>query len=60
MSISRVRTQAVLAVVSAGNGSAGEIVERLHERRDRWGYSYYTIQQPVAREFAPVLARLTG
>jgi probable F420-dependent oxidoreductase len=41
-------------------GSAGEIVERLHERRDRWGYSYYTIQQPVAREFAPVLARLAG
>jgi alkanesulfonate monooxygenase SsuD/methylene tetrahydromethanopterin reductase-like flavin-dependent oxidoreductase (luciferase family) len=39
---------------------AGEIVERLHERRDRWGYSYYTIQQLVAREFAPVLARLGG
>ncbi|HEX6854601.1 MAG TPA: hypothetical protein VF204_04830, partial [Streptosporangiaceae bacterium] len=41
-------------------GSAGEIAERLHERRDRWGYSYYTIQQPAAREFAPVLARLAG
>lgn len=39
-------------------GSAGEIVERLHERRERWGYSYFTLQQPVAREFAPVLARL--
>jgi probable F420-dependent oxidoreductase len=39
-------------------GSPGEIVERLHERRARWGYSYFTIQQPAAREFAPVLARL--
>lgn len=39
-------------------GSVSEIVERLHERRDRWGYSYYTLQQPYAREFAPVLARL--
>ena len=39
-------------------GSPGEIVERLHERRERWGYSYFTIQQPAAREFAPVLARL--
>lgn len=41
-------------------GSPGEIVDRLHERRDRWGYSYYTLQQPVAREFAPVIARLAG
>jgi probable F420-dependent oxidoreductase len=41
-------------------GDIGEIVERLHERRDRWGYSYYTLQQPAAREFAPVLARLAG
>jgi probable F420-dependent oxidoreductase len=41
-------------------GTVEQIVERLHERRERWGYSYYTIQQPVAHEFAPVLARLTG
>ena len=41
-------------------GSPGEIVERLHERRERWGYSYFTIQQPAAREFAPVLARLAA
>lgn len=40
-------------------GSVAEIIERLHERRERWGYSYYTLQQPVAREFAPVIARLT-
>jgi probable F420-dependent oxidoreductase len=39
-------------------GSVEEIVTRLHERRDRWGYSYYTVQQPSAHEFAPVLAAL--
>ena len=41
-------------------GSVEEIVERVQERRERWGYSYYTIQQPVAHEFAPVLERLAG
>ena len=39
-------------------GSVGEIIDRLHERRARWGFSYFTIQQPAARQFAPVLARL--
>lgn len=39
-------------------GSVDEIVAKLHERRERWGYSYYTVQQPAAREFAPVLAAL--
>ena len=41
-------------------GSVGEIVDRLHERRERWGYTYYTVQQPAARPFAAVLAELTG
>jgi alkanesulfonate monooxygenase SsuD/methylene tetrahydromethanopterin reductase-like flavin-dependent oxidoreductase (luciferase family) len=40
-------------------GSVEEIVARLQERRDRWGYSYYTVQQPAAREFASVIAALT-
>jgi probable F420-dependent oxidoreductase len=39
-------------------GSVEEIVASLHERRDRWGYSYYTVQQPAAHEFAPVLKAL--
>jgi probable F420-dependent oxidoreductase len=39
-------------------GSVAEIVERLHERRDRWGYSYYTVQQRAAHDFAQVLASL--
>ena len=41
-------------------GSVEEIVARLHERRERWGYSYYTVQQPSAYDFAPVLAALRG
>jgi probable F420-dependent oxidoreductase len=48
----------VLASPFALIGSVEEIVERLHERRDRWGYSYYTVQQPSAHEFAAVLAAL--
>jgi probable F420-dependent oxidoreductase len=48
----------VLASPFALIGSVEEIVERLHERRARWDYSYYTVQQPAAREFAPVLAAL--
>lgn len=39
-------------------GSVEEIVARLLERRERWGYTYYTVQQPAAREFAAVLAAL--
>ncbi|HEX3907576.1 MAG TPA: TIGR03621 family F420-dependent LLM class oxidoreductase [Mycobacteriales bacterium] len=41
-------------------GDIGEIGERLHARRERWGYSYFTIQQSVAREFAPVVALLSS
>lgn len=41
-------------------GTVDEIVERLWERRERWGFSYFTIQQPSAHEFAPVVARLAG
>ncbi|MFD0492838.1 MULTISPECIES: TIGR03621 family F420-dependent LLM class oxidoreductase [Streptomyces violaceusniger group] len=39
-------------------GSVLQIVERLHERREQWGYTYFTIQQALAHEFAPVIARL--
>ncbi|HEY2056401.1 MAG TPA: TIGR03621 family F420-dependent LLM class oxidoreductase [Solirubrobacterales bacterium] len=41
-------------------GSIDEIVDRLQARRDRWGYSYYTVQQPSAREFAPVIQALVS
>lgn len=41
-------------------GDVGEIVERLHARRERWGYSYFTVQQNVALEFVDVVARLAS
>lgn len=41
-------------------GEVGEIVERVHALRDRWGYSYFTVQQPAALEFAEVVARLAS
>ncbi|HEX4778052.1 MAG TPA: TIGR03621 family F420-dependent LLM class oxidoreductase [Acidimicrobiia bacterium] len=41
-------------------GSPGEIAERLHERRERWGYSYTVIPGDKARDFAPTVAELTG
>ncbi len=53
-------TDDVLASPIVLVGSVPEIVERLHARRERWGYSYYTLQQPVARAFAPVLAALAA
>jgi probable F420-dependent oxidoreductase len=41
-------------------GTADEMVDRLHARRDRWGLSYFVVQAGVAREFAAVVARLSG
>jgi probable F420-dependent oxidoreductase len=41
-------------------GSAGEIAERLQARRERWGYSYTVIPGDRARDFAPIVAGLTG
>ena len=41
-------------------GPAGAVVDRLNERRDRWGYSYTVIPGDRSREFAPIVAALTG
>jgi probable F420-dependent oxidoreductase len=41
-------------------GSESEIIDRLRERRERWGYSYTVIPSDRVREFAPIVARLTG
>lgn len=41
-------------------GSPTEIVLRLQERRERWGYSYTVIPGEQARDFAPIVAELTG
>lgn len=55
-----IAVDAVLATPFVLIGTVDEIVERVKERRERWGYTYYTIQQPVAHEFAPVLERLAA
>jgi probable F420-dependent oxidoreductase len=41
-------------------GSEPEVVDRLHARRERWGYSYVVIPGDQLHAFAPVVARLTG
>lgn len=41
-------------------GSVAEIVDQLHERRDRWGFSYVVVHQPEMEAFAPVVAALAG
>jgi probable F420-dependent oxidoreductase len=41
-------------------GSEPEVADRLQERRDRWGYSYTVVPGDRVREFAPVVAKLTG
>ncbi|HZR13747.1 MAG TPA: TIGR03621 family F420-dependent LLM class oxidoreductase [Acidimicrobiia bacterium] len=41
-------------------GSAREIAERLHERRERWGYSYVVVPGDKAHDFAPIVRELTG
>ena len=41
-------------------GAPGEVAEALHERRERWGYSYHVIPADKAHDFAPTVAALTG
>jgi probable F420-dependent oxidoreductase len=41
-------------------GTVDEISQRLHERRERWGYSYIVLPGDQARELAPVVAALAG
>jgi alkanesulfonate monooxygenase SsuD/methylene tetrahydromethanopterin reductase-like flavin-dependent oxidoreductase (luciferase family) len=41
-------------------GTVDEVVERLQERRERFGVNYVTVQQAQIDEFAPVVARLRG
>jgi probable F420-dependent oxidoreductase len=41
-------------------GSPNELVERLLERRERWGFSYVIVGQEDVEKFAPVVAQLAG
>jgi probable F420-dependent oxidoreductase len=41
-------------------GTPDQIADRLRQRRDRWGYSYTVVPGDKARDFAPIVAELTG
>ncbi len=41
-------------------GSPAELIERLLERRERWGFSYVIVGADDVDKFAPVVAALTG
>ncbi len=50
----------VLESPSALVGTVDEICADLVARRERWGFSYVTMSQPMLEPFAPVVERLTG
>lgn len=50
----------VLAAPGMLIGTVDEIVETLQERRERYGFSYFVILEPIMEAFAPVVARLAG
>jgi probable F420-dependent oxidoreductase len=41
-------------------GAPSELIERLIERRERWGFSYVIVGQGDVDKFAPVVAALAG
>ena len=41
-------------------GTIAGMADRLHERRERWGYSYTVVPGDKARDLAPLVAQLTG
>jgi probable F420-dependent oxidoreductase len=41
-------------------GSIAECADHLQARRERWGYSYHVVPGDKARDFAPLVAQLTG
>jgi probable F420-dependent oxidoreductase len=41
-------------------GTVEQMVEEILARRQRWGISYYTVQEPYLDAFAPVVVRLAG
>jgi hypothetical protein len=41
-------------------GTVDQIVEDLRARRERWGISYYVVQEPFLDAFAPIVSRLAG
>jgi probable F420-dependent oxidoreductase len=55
-----VTPEAILASPLVLVGSVDEMVERLQERRERFGISYVVVTEPNLDKLAPVVARLAG
>ncbi|MGH2616988.1 MAG: TIGR03621 family F420-dependent LLM class oxidoreductase [Thermomicrobiales bacterium] len=55
-----VSAEEVLDSPTALIGTVDEIAEILQERRERYGFSYVVVLEPVVEAFAPVVERLTG
>ncbi len=55
-----VSTEEVLASPIVLVGSESEIVERLHERRAMWGYSYVCVPGPQLEELGELVGRLVS
>ncbi|MCW2523359.1 MAG: luciferase-like, partial [Frankiales bacterium] len=41
-------------------GTPAQMAADLLERRERWGFSYFTVREESLRDFAPVIAELDG
>jgi probable F420-dependent oxidoreductase len=50
----------VLEMPSVFIGSVAQITEQMHERRERYGISYYVIRDGSLASASPVVVRLTG
>ena len=50
----------VLETPSIFIGSVDQIVEEMHARRDRYGFSYYVVFDQAIEKVAPIVARLAG
>ena len=50
----------VLEMPSIFIGSVDQIVEEMHARRDRYGFSYYVVFDQAIEKVAPIVARLAG
>jgi probable F420-dependent oxidoreductase len=55
-----VSPEEALASGAALVGTETEIIDELHQRRERWGLSYVIVGAENIDEFAPIVAKLTG
>lgn len=55
-----VTPEEVMEVPHVMIGSVDSICEQLHERRERWGMSYFCVQGDAMDAAAPIIARLAG